>query len=107
MAKRSFRTRIKLRNGKSAFAIRDKKGRFKDIQNIGRSLKADRRVQAKTIVKSGQGFRGDSKRRKKPTSLEIVPRIFDRPAPSKKVFDTKVRSPTSVDLFGRVFKRRR
>ena len=74
-----FRTRHKLKNGKSVFAKRNKKGQFVDIQNIGKSLKRDRRIKAKTKVKSGQGFRGDLKRKPKPTSLELVPRTLNKP----------------------------
>jgi hypothetical protein len=58
--------RTKHKVGKtSVYAIRDKKGRFKDIESIGRATARDRRTKAKTVVKSGQGFRGDLKRRKK------------------------------------------
>lgn len=53
-----FRTKHKI--GKtSVYAIRDKRGRFANIERIGRALSRDRKTKAKTKVKSGQGFRGD------------------------------------------------
>ena len=36
------------------FAKRTGKGQFKEMDNVGRSLKADRRTKAKRAVKSGQ-----------------------------------------------------
>jgi hypothetical protein len=44
------------------YVRRNKKGQFKDVVDIGRSLSADRRRKAKTVVKSGQGDRGDRRR---------------------------------------------
>jgi hypothetical protein len=42
---------------------RDARGRFTANQTgLGRSLQADRRQQAKTIVPPGQGDKGDQKR---------------------------------------------
>ena len=38
---------------------------FKEVEDVGRSLTADRRRKAKTVTKSGQGDRGDRARRKK------------------------------------------
>lgn len=38
---------------------------FKEVEDSGRSLVADRRQKAKTTVKAGQGDRGDQARRKK------------------------------------------
>ena len=47
--------------GKNAtmFAKRSAKGRFKDIDEAGKSLKADRRKKAKRKAKSGFGDSGD------------------------------------------------
>ena len=39
------------------FVRRDEKGRFNEVSDVGSSLAADRRKQAKTKVKSGQGDR--------------------------------------------------
>jgi hypothetical protein len=44
------------------YVRRNKKGQFKDVVDVGRSLAADRRKKAKTAVKSGQGDRGDRQR---------------------------------------------
>ena len=44
--------------------VRRKKGKFSSRQTaVGRSLSADRRSKAKTIVKKGEGDRGDQARR--------------------------------------------
>jgi hypothetical protein len=45
------------------YVRRDPKGRFHEVDDMGRSLAQDRRRKAKTTVKSGQGDRGDQKRR--------------------------------------------
>jgi len=44
------------------YVRRDDQGQFKESDDVGRSLAADRRTRAKTEVKSGQGDRGDRKR---------------------------------------------
>ena len=44
------------------FARRNKKGQFKESDDVGRSLAADRRRKAKTISKAGHGDKGDRKR---------------------------------------------
>ena len=43
------------------FVRRDSEGKFKESDDVGKSLAADRRQKAKTSVKSGQGDRGDRK----------------------------------------------
>ncbi len=43
------------------YVRRDEKGRFKESDDVGRSLAADRRTKAKTTAKKGQGDRGDRK----------------------------------------------
>lgn len=45
------------------FVRRDKEGKFKESDDVGRSLAQDRRQAAKTKVPSGQGDRGDQKRK--------------------------------------------
>jgi hypothetical protein len=45
------------------YVRRDEKGQFKESDNVGRSLSQDIRRKAKTTVKSGQGDRGDQKKR--------------------------------------------
>ena len=41
------------------FVRRDEKGRFKESDEVGRSLSQDVRKKAKTLAKPGQGDRGD------------------------------------------------
>jgi hypothetical protein len=41
------------------YVRRDAEGQFKESDDVGRSLSADRRRKAKTKVKSGEGDRGD------------------------------------------------
>lgn len=45
------------------FVRRDGGGRFEESDDVGRALTADRRRKAKRAVKSGQGDKGDRKRR--------------------------------------------
>lgn len=59
----SIRTIIK-RRGKSLYAERDKKGRFSDITNIGKSIKSDRRKKSAKTVKKGYGHQGDLAKKK-------------------------------------------
>ena len=44
------------------YVRRDGGGKFKESDDVGRSLASDRRRKAKTTTKSGQGDRGDRKR---------------------------------------------
>ena len=43
------------------YVRRDESGQFKESDDVGRSLSADRRRKAKTVSKPGQGDRGDRK----------------------------------------------
>ena len=45
------------------FVRRDERGRFEESDDQGRSLSQDVKHEAKTKVKSGQGDRGDQKRK--------------------------------------------
>jgi hypothetical protein len=45
------------------YVRRDEKGQFKESDDVGRSLSQDVKKSAKTTVKSGQGDRGDQKRK--------------------------------------------
>lgn len=47
------------------FVRRDGQGQFKESDDVGKSLAQDRRRKAKRMVKSGQGDKGDQKRRNK------------------------------------------
>jgi hypothetical protein len=44
------------------YVRRGAKGRFKESDDVGKSLAQDRRRHAKTTVKAGQGDRGDRRR---------------------------------------------
>jgi len=43
------------------FVRRDKNGTFKESDDAGKSLAADRRTKATTVAQSGQGDKGDRK----------------------------------------------
>jgi hypothetical protein len=45
------------------YVRRDEKGRFEESDDVGRSLAQDVKKKAKTVVESGQGDRGDQKKR--------------------------------------------
>ncbi|MDZ4690943.1 hypothetical protein [Terricaulis sp.] len=45
------------------YVRRDKSGKFKESDDQGRSLAADRRTKAKTVAKKGEGDKGDQKRK--------------------------------------------
>jgi hypothetical protein len=45
------------------YVRRDSEGKFKESDDVGRSLSQDRRRKAKRTVKAGQGDKGDQKRR--------------------------------------------
>jgi len=47
------------------YVRRDAQGRFKESDDVGRSLAADRRTKAKTASKSGYGDKGDRPAKKK------------------------------------------
>ena len=46
-------------NGDARFVRRDEKGRFKESDDVGRSLSQDQRRDAKTETRSGYGDKGD------------------------------------------------
>ena len=48
--------------GDKRYVRRDEAGRFKEVDDVGRSLAQDVRKHAKTVVESGQGDKGDRKR---------------------------------------------
>jgi hypothetical protein len=48
--------------GDKRYVRRDDKGQFKEVDDVGRSLSADRKRKAKSTSVSGQGDRGDRKR---------------------------------------------
>lgn len=50
---------IEPHKGDKRFVRRDEQGRFKEVEDAGRSMAQDRKRQAKTKSKSGYGDRGD------------------------------------------------
>lgn len=44
------------------YVRRDEQGRFRESDDVGRSLSQDRRRKAKSVAKKGQGDKGDRKR---------------------------------------------
>ena len=53
---------IEPHKGDKRYVRRGKKGQFTSHQtDVGRSLSADRRSKAKTVVKKGEGDRGDQR----------------------------------------------
>ena len=50
---------IEPNEGDKRFVRRDEEGKFKESDDVGRSLSQDQKRQAKTETKSGQGDRGD------------------------------------------------
>jgi hypothetical protein len=63
MAKRSTSKRELIDTGTNKmYAKRDAKGQFKEMDDVGRSLSADRRQKAKTTTEAGYGDQGDRTR---------------------------------------------
>jgi hypothetical protein len=57
------RETIQPHSGDNRYARRSAEGQFTSDQvNVGKSLSADRRSHAKTVVPKGQGDKGDQKR---------------------------------------------
>jgi hypothetical protein len=55
---------IEPHKGDKRYVRRSKGGQFKESDDVGRSLAADRRTKAATVAKKGEGDRGDQKRKK-------------------------------------------
>jgi len=49
--------------GDKRYVRRDREGQFKESDDVGRSLAADRRIKAKTVVRKGDRDRGDQRKR--------------------------------------------
>jgi len=49
--------------GDKRYVRRSAEGRFKESDDVGKSLTQDRKKRAKKVARSGQGDRGDRKRR--------------------------------------------
>jgi hypothetical protein len=50
---------IEPHKGDKRYVRRTKRGRFKEVDDVSRSLAADRRRKAKRVVKKGEGDKGD------------------------------------------------
>jgi hypothetical protein len=60
MAKKKSKARELVDTGRDKrYVRRDDAGKFKESDDVGRSLSSDRKTQAKTKAKKGQGDRGD------------------------------------------------
>ncbi|HEY4582954.1 MAG TPA: hypothetical protein VIG88_08835 [Lysobacter sp.] len=59
----SKRELIEPNPGDKRYVRRDEKGRFKEVDDVGRSLSQDRKHHAKTDAGPGQGDRGDRQTR--------------------------------------------
>ena len=60
MAKRSSGRRELIDTGRNKmFAKRDARGKFQEMDDVGRSLPSDRRTKAKTKSRKGFGDKGD------------------------------------------------
>jgi hypothetical protein len=63
MAKHKARKRELIDTGRDKrYVRRDELGRFKESDDVGRSLSQDRRRKAKTVAKPGEGDKGDRRR---------------------------------------------
>jgi len=63
MAKKKTAKRELINTGRDKrYVRRDEEGKFKESDDVGRSLSQDRKSKAKTTAKAGQGDRGDRKR---------------------------------------------
>jgi len=54
---------IEPHTGDKRYVRRDERGRFAEVDDVGRSLARNVRQHAKTIAKPGQGDKGDRERR--------------------------------------------
>lgn len=52
---------IEPHKGAKRYVRRDEKGRFGEVDDVGRSLARDVKRRAKTVAKPGQGDKGDRK----------------------------------------------
>ncbi len=64
MAKKKASKRELIDTGRDKrFVRRDEEGKFKESDDVGRSLSQDRKKKAKRTAKAGQGDKGDQKRK--------------------------------------------
>jgi hypothetical protein len=65
MAKKTQKRDLVRRGKASSYAKRTGRGRFKEMDDVGRSQKADKPRKAKKKVSSGYGDQGDRPRRRR------------------------------------------
>jgi hypothetical protein len=75
---------IEPHKGDKRYVRRNKKGQFNEVDDVGRSLAADRRRKAKKVVKAGQGDKGDrpaakKKARKVRVKVKAKPKVKVKP----------------------------
>lgn len=56
------RTTVEPHAGDKRYVRRDEAGKFEESDDVSKSLSADVKKAAKTVVKSGQGDKGDQKK---------------------------------------------
>ena len=70
---------IEPHKGDKRYVRRNKKGEFNEVVDVGRSLSADRRSKSKTIVKAGQGDKGDRAAPKKTAAKKAKVKVKAKP----------------------------
>ena len=70
---------IEPHKGDKRYVRRNKKGEFKEVDDVGRSLSADRRRKAKTVTKAGQGDKGDRAAPKKAAAKKAKVKVKAKP----------------------------
>jgi hypothetical protein len=70
---------IEPHKGDKRYVRRNKKGEFKEVVDVGRSLAADRRSKSKTIAKPGQGDKGDRAPAKKAVGKKVKVKVKAKP----------------------------
>jgi hypothetical protein len=70
---------IEPHKGDKRYVRRNKKGEFKEVVDVGRSLAADRRSKSKTIAKPGQGDKGDRAPAKKAAVKKVKVKVKAKP----------------------------
>jgi hypothetical protein len=76
---------IEPHKGDKRYVRRNKKGEFKEVVDVGRSLAADRRSKSKTIAKPGQGDKGDRAPAKKAAVKKVKVKVKVKAEPKVKV----------------------
>lgn len=83
---------IEPHKGDKRYVRRNKKGEFKEVEDVGRSLAADRRRKAKKVAKPGQGDKGDrapAKKTAKKAKVKIKAKPKVKVKPKAKVKKAK------------------